>query len=776
MIHNDERPTAEVVQDALGSVPADDRPTWLQIGMALHHWSSGSDEGLAVYDEWSRSAPDSYVEADVLRTWQSFGRNSGQPKTVATLFWMAESNGWKRPAKELSTVKPGKQTVKSPEEVLRGFQKQLHSTKGVDVLRDLKERRGLTDAVIDQFELGSRGGRLVFPIRGPSGEIVGFKVHKGPHLRPDGTRAAKGEGVKAQLYPLSHLSPDTSSLQIGGNGRFSGDEVSEGQQHGGPVIYIAAGEPDVCRLAGEGVQAVSGTAGEGTWKREWNGPFKGQDVVVLYDNDSDGEDGQRKVVRELKAIVRRLRVVRWPEDLPKGYDITDWLQSGKSLAELPLVEIHMERMGLEGAKAVVKRWLQLSPGEDLLVDVVLGAIVANRFSGDPVWILFVGPPGIIKTEILRTLAEWREIYMLSTLTASTLISGLVTGDKEDPSLLPKLDGLVLVIKDFTAILDMHREGRQQILGDLRDAFDGQMAKAFGSEAGTRSYRSKFGLLAAVTPAIDRYSSVGQQLGERFLKMRIKSHDPRSRIRRALNNSGREEQMRDELAAAMEGVLLNCDVDNEEAVAIDGHVIEKLVDLADCLAVLRSVVARDGYSKAIQYIPESEVGTRLVKQFAKLARGIAAVRGKGQVDEDEYRLIRRIARDTLSSKRCELVRTIYESFSRGFLPTQEIAERMNMPTETARLALEDLWLLKVVDRQGTGKFTWRMTEAFRERLAGLGFFDGDEVDRGTLEQEGGNGSSSDISAPQMQAELDICGAEMSEERHSAKTQEREQWTP
>ena len=92
-------------------------------------------------------------------------------------------------------------------------------------------------------------------------------------------------------------------------------------------------------------------------------------------------------------------------------------------------------------------------------------------------------------------------------------------------------GKVLFIKDFTAILNLHRDALQQILGDFRDAYDGEMAKAFGSQAGTRSFRSRFGIVAAVTPAIDKFATTNQQLGERFLTIRLSGSGTKRRIRR-----------------------------------------------------------------------------------------------------------------------------------------------------------------------------------------------------------------------------------------------------
>ncbi len=54
---------------------------WIKTGMALHHETGGSDEGLALWDEWSVPS-DKYPGLEVLQShWASFG-NSGTPITV----------------------------------------------------------------------------------------------------------------------------------------------------------------------------------------------------------------------------------------------------------------------------------------------------------------------------------------------------------------------------------------------------------------------------------------------------------------------------------------------------------------------------------------------------------------------------------------------------------------------------------------------------------------------------------------------------------------------
>src|SRR2546426_2916419 len=131
------------------------------------------------------------------------------------------------------------------------------------------------------------------------------------------------------------------------------------------------------------------------------------------------------------------------------------------------------------------------------LDVTLATVVTSDVPGDPLWSFLVGPPSSSKTEVLRPLDQSDiPIYYLSTLTNHALVSGLKGGT----SLLAKLHEKTLVVKDFTPVMEMSRDKRDEILGDLRDAYDGTYAKAFGT-VGTLTYVSHFNFLAGVTNAI-----------------------------------------------------------------------------------------------------------------------------------------------------------------------------------------------------------------------------------------------------------------------------------
>ena len=78
------------LQAALYSIPADDRDTWVQVGMAIK--SELGDGGFDLWDSWSRQS-DRYKGADARAVWRSIkGRYNGV--SIATLYHMAKENGW----------------------------------------------------------------------------------------------------------------------------------------------------------------------------------------------------------------------------------------------------------------------------------------------------------------------------------------------------------------------------------------------------------------------------------------------------------------------------------------------------------------------------------------------------------------------------------------------------------------------------------------------------------------------------------------------------------
>jgi hypothetical protein len=323
--------------------------------------------------------------------------------------------------------------------------------------------------------------------------------------------------------------------------------------------------------------------------------------------------------------------------------------------------------------------------------------------GDPVWLFLVGPAGSSKTELLRSF-KGEHIHSISALTPQTFISGLKGIQNTD--LLPKLDGKLLIIKDFTSILSKKGEDQAAIFADLREAYDGYLEKSFGSGVGTKGFQSKFGLIAAVTDAIDKYHIVHSQLGERFLKCRLRTN-PKAAIDRASELAGQEEEMRKELSFATTSVF-NCysNIAKELVlVEVEDNIQERIKALANITAKLRSEVPRDRLHKVL-YHPQAEVGTRINKQLLKLGQSLAIFYENGSVGEQEYEALLRIARDSIPKQRTQLVEALYDCEP---MNTKEAGDRANIPTDTAKELLEDLWMLELVDRSGDHVFEWQLTD-------------------------------------------------------------------
>lgn len=328
--------------------------------------------------------------------------------------------------------------------------------------------------------------------------------------------------------------------------------------------------------------------------------------------------------------------------------------------------VSQRRSSIAELSQEIRKWLHI-PDEDLdVIDFTLAVYVSNRMAGDPLWGLIIDASGGGKTELLRSLRKREDSYFLSKLTDKSLKSGYrdPKNPSKDPSLLPKLNGKVLIIKDLSPLLTMRRDSRGTIISDLRDAYDGFSDDAFGN-VGKVSYESRFSVLAASTLSVERYSAVDEELGERFIKFRARASDNRAKVRRAIENVGRDSQQRGEIIQAIDRFLDQIPKDLPSEVPVELQ--EPLILLSDFTATARSSVARDR-NHTLYYIPRPEVGTRLGKELGKLLLALACIRGKRVPDEDDLKTACRVAEDCLPPNRLLVLRSVRCGHACTSLPT------------------------------------------------------------------------------------------------------------
>jgi hypothetical protein len=368
---------------------------------------------------------------------------------------------------------------------------------------------------------------------------------------------------------------------------------------------------------------------------------------------------------------------------------------------------------LAEVEATFAKWIR--DGDPIPTRGVLAAYAANRkLDGDPVWLMLVGGSGVGKTERLTPLAVMPDVVLESSITGpAALLSGTerkARAKNATGGLLRKLPegGGILVLKDFTSVIDMHRESRAEVLAAMRELYDGRWDRSVGAEGGrTLTWEGHLGVLAGCTTVIDSAYAVTSVMGTRFLMMRL-TGDP-DIAGSALEHVGQEVAMREELRESVRGLL--------EHLPGEPHLVqtvrEPLIALANYVALARSPVDRDSQSE-IRLVLDAEAPTRVVKMLAQLWRACGLL---GLSEPLSWDVVIRVGLDSVPKLR-RVVLT-YLAGCDGTADTTTIAEHVEHPSRTTRRALEDLVAHRVVLRIAGGKGKadlWTLAERTRVWLS------------------------------------------------------------
>lgn len=99
------------------------------------------------------------------------------------------------------------------------------------------------------------------------------------------------------------------------------------------ITYVVEGENCADVLASHTTIAVTNPFGAGKWRHTHSEALRGRDVVILPDNDADGERHVNGILETLPSYAKSIKVVRLP-GLPAKGDIVDWLDAGHTMDEL----------------------------------------------------------------------------------------------------------------------------------------------------------------------------------------------------------------------------------------------------------------------------------------------------------------------------------------------------------------------------------------------------------------------------------------------------------
>jgi hypothetical protein len=346
---------------------------------------------------------------------------------------------------------------------------------------------------------------------------------------------------------------------------------------------------------------------------------------------------------------------------------------------------------LDRVRGAFRRWL----GDEYDIDVihaVLATAAAERLNGDPLWLLVVSGSGAAKTETVQTLEGAGAIITSTIASEAALLSGTSRrerGKDATGGLLRRLgEHGILVIKDVTSILSMHRDTRAALLAALREIHDGRWERNIGTDGGrTLTWQGRLTIVGAVTTAWDRAHDVVASMGDRFVVLRMDSTQGRqSAGRRAIGNTGSEIEMRAHLAESVGALVKSVDTNTLPVVNQDES--DLLLAAADLVTLVRTGVDYD-YRGDVIDAHAPEMPTRFAKQLTQMVRGAIAI---GLERSEALRLALRCARDSMPPLRLAILEDVA---AHPGARTPDVRRRLNKPRNTVDRQLQALHMLGVL---------------------------------------------------------------------------------
>ena len=257
--------------------------------------------------------------------------------------------------------------------LIRRYHRALRKTPSI--LKYIHSRL-ISDEIIDQYKLGWNGTRITFPIYNEFKLYVNIKLYnpsaknKIPKmLHYTSSEETRSYGSPPLLYPLEIFDIDSKR------------------------IVVCEGEWDALNLLTQGIPALTTTGGAKSWPSRYNDLFRNKDVVIAYDNDEAGLEGEKLVFKHLINIAKSITTVRVPKK--DGKDLNDYFKKYSKNQE--------------------SAWKRLLAKQKLLVD-------------NPENLVVQGEAELVSLDQVTQAKYYRKRIILD---------GLITGKDVSPYLLPK---------------------------------------------------------------------------------------------------------------------------------------------------------------------------------------------------------------------------------------------------------------------------------------------------------------------------------------------------
>jgi hypothetical protein len=356
------------------------------------------------------------------------------------------------------------------------------------------------------------------------------------------------------------------------------------------------------------------------------------------------------------------RINPQPEDWPHSWPdwvLLDLMEQGAGLEVGEEAEIYASADDLDPIRDMpIQQVVGLDVGNEQLtdlfwalneylvlteIDYVLAtlatAVAKVRDDMDPLWLMLVATSSSGKTEAIR-LVQPSANGRLSDVSLPGLLANRGSG-----GILTRLGqgtNSLITISDFSTLLgDTKTSGgiKTDVYNALRDIYDGEFSRDINPTP--VSWHGRLSIVAACTPAIDRFSAHADALGTRWLYYRLPERDVEMRGRMA-QMATRREHLRERRMGAQAIATEIVEQARQQILGLElpDSLDEVIMDTAVLAAAGRTPVSRDWRREVDDVVNVEEPG-RLVGQLRLLALGLLAL----GVRED---VARRVTRHTALS--------------------------------------------------------------------------------------------------------------------------------
>ncbi|MEU1559482.1 helix-turn-helix domain-containing protein [Streptomyces mirabilis] len=319
----------------------------------------------------------------------------------------------------------------------------------------------------------------------------------------------------------------------------------------------------------------------------------------------------------------------------------------------------------------------------------LAVAVSSDLDGEPLWGMLVGPPSGGKSEAVKSLDEVADEHV-DDITGPALLSWMPGKNPKPAGILTRIPSRAFVtISDFSTVLaTSDRGGRDTLFALLRRAYDGHVVREVGNSPRPLTWTGRLTLLAAVTPAIDNFSSHTDALGPRWLYCRLPETDSnhkKATVRKRRKIDGLAEKQAE--ARRRASTLVYAARRAVPDVELDDEMYDQLEDAAMLTCLGRAAVPRNAYGRReIDGIPIIEEPARITGQIVSLAKSLLAL---GVPRGQALALAGKCALDTVPQARLACLRQLA---SGDAMTVSEVRRRTGLNRHVARRALEDMEVL------------------------------------------------------------------------------------